>query len=230
MSESAQSNIGIERRSYTIPDLEEEREISFFSSQSQFLHTVNDHFLSSHEPWQRVLHISPKLCQKMAPLDGLDIRRLYADAVSALDEGVQASLLRPVYARMHGSRRNIGSAAKPMEFFNFLASKGFVVIVRAGVVRTAYFVNEQRARNPSTAYLFEHAWHDIRARALTDRYVDSKTGEEVGHHHRTLFAPENWLTCPNPSLRPSRPAPATFQRLLARSAESSGELAGGSYV
>lgn len=221
-----------EIRSYTLPDSGLEHDLVFFNGLAQFRHTARDHFVSEHEPWHRILHFSPKVCQKINPLDGLNLEELYSAAVIALDEGIRFSTEFPVYVRILGSRQRTGFPAQSMESLNFLSDKGFVVIVRDGIVRTAYFVNESAKPNPSASFLFERGWYDIRVRALKDRYGDSKSGEEVEHRLRIFCTPENWVSCPSirRSTHPPRALPSAYQRLFDQCRETTSSSAGGDHV
>jgi hypothetical protein len=219
-------------RSYTLPDSGLDHDFVFFNGLDQFRHTARDHFVSENEPWHRILHFSPKVCQKTNPLDGINLEELYSAAVSVLDEGIRFSVEYPIYVRIIGSRRRTGSPVQSMDSLNFLSDKGFVVIVRDGIVRTAYFVNESAKPNPSASFLFERGWYDIRVRALKDRYGDSKSGEEVEHRRRIFYTPENWVSCPSISRasHPPRTLPSAYQRLFMEPGETSSSSAGGDHV
>ncbi len=77
-----------------------------------------------------------------------------------------------------------------------MSDRGFLVVVREDVVRTAWFVD--LGPNPHNVHLFEKAWTYVKKRIDgADQYLSEKDGERVRHLYAMCESQSNWIHCPD---------------------------------
>src|SRR5437764_1230534 len=133
--------------------------LQFFRNLRAFRAHAEKHFLSSNELWSEVLGDS-------FPRDDPDrwdertVRMVYEQVVKVLDAGILFAQDRPLFVRftewrcpMNGgpSRQNAG--------IYLLAEPGYVMVVEADIVKTAFFCGKHR-HDPSFVR-FEAGWNYI---------------------------------------------------------------------
>jgi hypothetical protein len=192
-------------RTFTLAD---GRQATFlFFRADRFGHVLRDHILNENEPWSRVLHLKVKrqenLRQQIGSRDVSERdaaeEELYAQCIDVLAGGITYSIGVPVYVEFIQERRS-GPQDAPYrtQGFYFLADAGFLIVVRANIVRTAFFETGIKGkRDLSRVGLFLAGWHHVKK--LIDReteYLDSKDREYVKHVSVKEVSSENWIRPP----------------------------------
>jgi hypothetical protein len=90
--------ITIQTRSYQLPTT---TTLAFFQDQEHFERKVRDHFLSTNEPWSRLLgvHFLRQLSQKLATGEVSVLEDAYERTLPVLDEGIGFAAAPPLYVR-----------------------------------------------------------------------------------------------------------------------------------
>jgi hypothetical protein len=215
--------ITIQTRSYELPSA---TSLAFFKDESHFARKVRDHFLNPGEPWSRLLgvHFLRQLGQKLAAGEVSVLEEAYERSLPVLDQGIGFAAALPLYVRFQAESAYGEGKMSCHQGYYLLAEAGFKLVAQGGIIRTAYFLT----KTPEDSYftLFKEAWRAIKARALTQKYIDYKGGRTVLHRRVDWFSPENWARCPNPhrkpqtSVRPVKPLSPEVEFWLEQVADS----------
>jgi hypothetical protein len=192
-----------QRRTFTLAP---GREATFqFFWPDRFMHVLRDHILNNKEPWSRLLHVRLKrldnLCQQLGSSDVVKRNEaeaeLYAQCVEILAQGITEAAEQPVYVEFVQQRRPSGTnSSYRTAGFYFVARAGFLVVVRADVVRTAWFEVGIK-KGLSRVGLFREAWKHVQMRITrSTEYLDDKDQEYVLHVQVHPVSLENWARCP----------------------------------
>jgi hypothetical protein len=182
-------------------------QLQFFRHPGDFRHHARKHFLSAAEPWSEILPSFPR-----GDPDKWNDRttdQAYEQAVEVLEEGIRSAEERLLFVRFRERRRPAeGGAVRETKGIYLLAREGYVVVVEADIVRTAYFCG----KHPEDPWLvrFEKGWNHIKKRERYCRsrecYHDEVCGELVQVTNFDPHSPPNWEQLP--ALPGVAPAPA----------------------
>ncbi len=187
--------------------------IRFFAADSDlFQHFLEDHVLSDSEPWwDRLIGVKfrKSLGQKMRSGNVFLRQEAMLAAFRRCSPVLHAGILRsarfPVYVAFTEQRRRLDSAEEWHETggYYFVSSHGLLIVVRDGILRTAYFCaaskagNSSKSGNWSNGDLFREAWKSVKDKVRASLCRDRKHGREYKYINVGLVTPENWERCPN---------------------------------
>ncbi len=173
-------------------------QVLFFPSSDKYADHCRDHFFSLEEPWDRVVGRNALAAARKKWQVGEVLEQEFHDTLArAVEQGVQWSAGVPVFLLV----RELVDGHRKRDAALFVAKKGFVVVVDARAVLTAYFPFVA-GRDTSAHEYFRQSWKHLQKRLWLREYPDFKGGLHIRILDRIPVAPEHWTACPNPHRKP----------------------------